>query len=145
MRVVSSKPNTLRLMDNISGTTIELYYRTPTAAEQAGYTNGMTKRVRNRIVNCTGECRQKHGKDILEGWRDGDFGEEIGGKAVAVSSNPGSQGYRPDWKEWFAKHNADLVERLAIHAFEASTDLDDGEDLDDGKDMAKQEEFTDPN
>jgi hypothetical protein len=140
MRIASKKPNVLRLHDNISNSSLELYYRTPTAKEQAAYTNGMTKRVRNKIINCTGECRQKFGKEILMGWRDGDFGEERDGQPVAVSSRPGCDEYREDWKDWFQRNNADLVERLAIHAFENTSDMNEDEELPDGE-----QEETDPN
>ena len=74
MRLVSDEPNTLKLHDNISDSKLHLYYRTPTVKEVAGYTNGMTKRIRNKIVNCTGECRQKNGKNILMGFREGEIG-----------------------------------------------------------------------
>jgi len=136
MRIASSKPNVLKLHDNISNTSLELYYRTPTAKEQASYTNGMTKRIRNKIINCTGENRQKYGREILKGWRSGDFGEEINGDVMPVNSDPGDPHYREDWKDWFQKHNADLVDRLAIHAFEYTSDTDDGEDLPDGEETA---------
>lgn len=149
MRLVSSKPNTLRLQDNISDSVLELYYQTPTAAQQAAYTNGMYTRKRNKVVNTTGECRQKFGCQILAGFRDGDFAQEVNGQVVAVSSTQGAQGYLQDWKEWFCKHNADLVERLAIHAFEQSTDADDGLEITEGngKDGADETsgEDTDPN
>lgn len=129
MRIASNEPNVLKLHDNLSGTTLELYFRTPTAKEQAAYTNGMTKRIRNKVVNCTGEMRQKYGKEILEGWREGDFGEKKNGQVTEVSSVPGSPGYREDWKDWFQLHNADLVERLSIHAFENTSETNDDEDL----------------
>jgi len=141
MRVTSNKPNTLRLHDNISNSSLELYFRTPTAKEQAAYTNGMHKRVRNKVVNCTGECRQKWGKAILEGWRSGDFGEEISGEPVPVNSTAGDSHFREDWKDWFHSHNADLIERLAIHAFENTSDDDEDEDLPDGE----KGDATDPN
>lgn len=131
MRVASNKPNILRLFDNISGSNLELYYRTPTPSEQAKYINGMHKRVRNKVVNRTGENRQTWGKEILMGFRDNDFGEEIDGQVKVVSSTPGSEGYREDWKEWFCKNNADLVDTLAIHAFENTSDRDEDKDLDD--------------
>ena len=140
MRIFSDQPNILKLHDNISDSSIHLYYRTPTVKEVAGYTNGMTKRVRNRIVNCTGECRQKHGKAILEGFRDGDFGMLKNGEPVMISSNPDSKGYDPEWKNLFCKYAADLVERLAIHAFEQTADTDEGIALDESKDK----EDTDP-
>lgn len=139
-RIASSKPNTLRLYDNISGSNLELYYRTPTPAEQAKYINGMHKRVRNKVVTRTGENRQKWGKEILEGFRDNDFGYEKDGETIMVSSMAGKPGYREDWKEWFCKNNADLVDTLAIHAFENTSDLDEDKDLDDAT-----EEDTNPN
>lgn len=142
-RVISKKPNTLRLHDNLSDSTLELYYRTPTAKEQAGYTNGMTKRQRNKVVNCTGENRQKYGKDILTGFRDGDFViEKDDGSLAQVSSNPGSDGYREDWKKWFCKHNADLVEVLAVNVFERPADTDEGEELPDTTE--DDQDITDP-
>jgi len=140
MRVASNKPNTLRLYDNISGSTLELHYRTPAPTEQAKYINGMHKRVRNKVVNRTGENRQAWGKEILKGFRDGDFGEERDGQVVPVSSNPGSPGYREDWKDWFCTNNADLVDTLAIHAFENTSDRDEDKDLGDGT-----KEDTNPN
>lgn len=143
MRVASKKPNTLKLYDNVSNSSHHQYYRTPTAKEVADYTNGMTKRVKNRIVNCTGECRQKNGRKILKGFRTGDFGIEENGKVVVVSSDPEHPKYRSDWKELYCKYCADLVERLAIHVFEGSADLDDGVEMtgedSDGK------ETSDPN
>ncbi|MBU3952170.1 MAG: hypothetical protein KJ658_08515, partial [Proteobacteria bacterium] len=95
MRLVSNEPNTLKLHDNISDSSIHLYYRTPTTKEVASYTNSMYKRVRNKMVNCTGESRQKHGKAILEGVRDGDFGMVKDGQPVVIASDPKSPNYNP--------------------------------------------------
>lgn len=145
MRIVSGKPNTLRLQDNISDSVLELYYLTPTAAQQAAYTNGMYTRKRNKVVNTTGECRQKFGSQILAGFRDGDFAQEVNGQVVAVSSTQGAEWFRQDWKEWFCKHNADLVERLAIHAFEQSTDADIGPEIVEGEKDETTGEDADPN
>ena len=142
MRIASDQPNTLKLHDNISDSSIHLYYRTPTVKEVAGYTNGMTKRIRNKIVNCTGECRQKHGKAILEGFRDGDFGMLKNGEPVMISSNPDSAAYDPEWKNLFCKYAAALVERLAIHAFEQTADTDDGTELPDNR--SRRREDSDP-
>ena len=144
MRVVSNKPNTLKLHDNISDSGIHLFYRTPTVKEVAAYTNGMAKRVRNKIINCTGECRQKYGRDILEGCRDGDFGIMKDDKVVVISSDPKSNDYDPKWKDLFCEHAADLVERLAIHAFENTAEADAGVELQ-GDDGGEAGDITDPN
>lgn len=135
MRIASKKPNTLRLHDNLSNSVVEIYYRTPNPKENATYMNGFSKRVRNKVVTTTGENRQKWGAKILVGFRDGDFGyENDAGDVVPVSSNRGSEHFREDWKEWFCTNFPDLVDTLAIHAFENTSDTDDTEDLPDGKD-----------
>lgn len=140
-RIFTDEPNELRLHDNLSDSTIVLYHRTPTAAEQAAYTNGMTKRVRNKLINCTGEQRQKNGLAILTGFREGDFlkpgspdsphwDADCGGVRFSSDKNAGS--YDPEWKKLVGKYAPDLVEALAIHAFEmTSTRDDDAIDLDD--------------
>lgn len=127
-RDFSAAPNELRLHDNISNSVIVLKYRTPSAKEQAEYTNGMTKRVRNKLINCTGEQRQKYGAQILTGFREGDFLKE----GAAFSSERESSHYDPEWKTLVSKFAPDLVETLAIHAFEQTASEDDGVELDDG-------------
>ena len=134
-RVFSKKPNKLILHDNLSNTEIVLYFRTPTTKEVASYTNGMTKRVRNKVVNCTGECRQKYGKLIFEGFRDGDFAEEIDGKEVLFSSDKKSKNFQEDWKEKVCVNAPDIIETLAIHAFENTASTEDEEGLKDSEDI----------
>jgi len=142
-RIFSKKPNKLVLHDNLSNTEIVLFFRTPTTKEVASYTNGMTKRVRNKIVNCTGECRQKFGKLIFEGFREGDFGEEVDGKEVLFSSDRGSSNYKEDWKEKVCACAPDLIEHLAIHAFENTSSTEDEEGLKDPEDSTM--DSNDPN
>ncbi len=135
-RQLTAEPNVLKLRDHISNSTIVLYYRTPTAKEQAAYTNGMTKRVRNKLINCTGEQRQTKGAEILAGFREGDFLKPDGS---VISSDPKSPKYDPEWKNLLIRYAPDLIETLAIHAFEQTASLDDDEELDAGGDV------TDPN
>jgi hypothetical protein len=129
-RSLTKAPNELRLHDNLSNSVIVLYYRTPTAKEQAEYTNGMTRRERNKLVNCTGEQRQKYGAVILTGFREGDFLKQGGG---VFSSDPQSPVYDPEWKGLITKFAPDLIETLAIHAFEQTASLAEGPELDDGE------------
>lgn len=138
-RMLTDAPNELRLRDNISDSVIVLYYKTPSAKQQASYTNGMTRRERNKLVNCTGEQRQKYGAEILTGFREGDFVKADG---TAFSPDPKAANYDPAWKDLVCRFAPDLVEALAIHAFEQTSSLDDGVDLDDGADNG---EITDPN
>lgn len=133
-RRFSEEPNELRLYDNLSNSTIVFYYKMPTSADHAAYTNGMTKRIGNKIVNCTGEQRQTKGLDILTGFRKGDF-EKPGGKIF--SSDPTDKDFDPDWKKLVAKYAADLVEALAVAVFEMSAVRDDGPVLEEDKDSGE--------
>lgn len=146
-RMLTDAPNELRLRDNISNSTIILYYRTPSSKDQAAYTNGMTRRERNKLINCTGEQRQTKGAEILAGFREGDFlkpgkpgdphyDEKFNG--CRFSSDPASPCYDPNWKKLITSMAPDLIEALAIHAFEQTAAVDDGPELDDG-------ETSDPN
>ncbi len=127
-RVFTDEPNELRLHDNISDSNIILYYRTPTAKDHAEYTNNMTKRIGNKLVNCTGEQRQTKGLDILTGFRKGDF---LKSNNTIFSSDPDDEAYDPDWKKLVAKYAPDLIEALAIHVFEMSVVKDDRQGLED--------------
>jgi len=124
--IFTDQPNKLKLNDHLSNSSIELFYRTPSAKEQASYVNGMTRRERNKLVNCTGEQRQKMGAEILTGFREGDF-EKPGG--VVISSDPASPNFDKEWKQLVCKYAPHLVEALAIHAFEQTASVDEGEDL----------------
>lgn len=124
--IFTDEPNKLKLHDHFSNSTIVLFYRSPSAKEQAAYTNGMTRRERNKLVNCTGEQRQTMGAEILTGFREGDF-EKPGG--VVISSDPGSPNYDKGWKDLVKKYAPHLIEALAIHAFEQTASVDEGDEL----------------
>lgn len=128
-RIFSDEPNKLTLRDNLSNSDIVLYYRQPTVKEVAAYTNNMTKRIRNKIVNRVGENRQEYGMSILTGFREGDFliPKNQNGKTekVPISSDPNSPHYDPNWKAQVQKYAADLIAALAIHVFEDTSDRDD--------------------
>jgi len=129
-RRLSDDVNELRINDHISGSTIVLYYRMPTSEEMIQYTNEMTQRRKNKIVLRIGETRQKFGARILMGFRDGDFESNKDGQYVPMASNPKSENYFPDWKEHIKKHAPDIIEALAMHVFDASTEeSSEGEDV----------------
>lgn len=127
-RVLTDTPNKLALLDNISNTEIELHYSTPTSKQVAAYANGTTKRVRNKIVTRVGENRQKYGKEVLIGIREGDFEVIRDGKQVPLSSDLGSDYHDPKWKKKVAEMAPDIIEALAIHVFEATSERNDPED-----------------
>ena len=114
--------HTLILQDNVTDSEIHLYHRMPEPSELISYRNGNTKRVRNKLVDCTGENRLRHGKKILKGFRDGDVERmDEKGKWIEISSDPKSKNYDPDWKKFINAQAADLIELLAVHVFDASS------------------------
>ena len=127
--------NILIIQDNISDTQIHLKYRMPTTGEIISYRNGSTKRVRNQLVSRVGENRLEHGKKILTGFREGDFERYIDGKWTFISSNPRSDHYDPSWKDLVAEQAPDLIETLAVHVFDASSQVIQQEVEDDGEDI----------
>lgn len=115
--------NTMIVQDNISSSELHLCYRMPSPEEIVAYRNGSSKRVRNALVNTTGENRLEHGKKIMTGFRDGDFEKKVGGEWVPISSDPQAKNYDPDWKKIVADQAADLIELLAVHVFDAGSQV----------------------
>ena len=131
-RRLSDELNELRIQDNISGSTIVLYYRMPTTEEVIRYTNELTTRKKNKLVIKAGETRQKYGLKIMKGFREGDFERMEGDAYVPMASDPKSANYYPEWKTHIEKYAPDIIERLAMTVFEDSTedaDEDADEDL----------------
>jgi len=124
--------NILWLKDNISDSKIGLKYRMPTTEEIVSYRNGGTRRVKNALVSCVGENRIRHGKKILTGICDDSFEKQVGDDWVPLSSDPKSKRFDPDWKKQVTAQAVDLIELLAVHVFDASSQVDssppDGED-----------------
>jgi len=117
--------NELKINDAISGETISLFYRLPTTEERVRYGKASIRREGNKIKNEIVESRQKYGKLILTGIKDGDFVKIENGKEVSYSSNPQSPDYDSNWKELVCRYASDLVEFMALQIFEGnSRDID---------------------
>jgi len=129
-RRLSDELNELWIEDNISGSRILLHYRMPTSKEAIRYTNELTQRKKNKIVIQFGETRQKLGAEILEGFRTGDFERMDGDRYVPMASDKTSEHYWPEWKEVIKQYAPDIIEALAIHVFERSTETGDDEEED---------------
>lgn len=127
-RRLSDEINELKVQDNISDSTLVLYYRTPTTQERVGYTNESIQRKRNKIVYRQGEARLKYGGLILTGIGEGDFERKEGDGFVPISSDSSSKHYYKDWKEHIKKYASDLIDLLAIHVFDMAAELEDIED-----------------
>ena len=126
--------NTLWMEDDLSGSRIGLNYRMPAPAEIISYRNGNTRREGNRLVQCIGENRLKHGKKILTGVADGSFEKMASGAWVPVSSDPKSKDYDPAWKDIVCDQAPDLIETLCVKVFDGSVRIVDEEVEPEGED-----------
>jgi len=122
--------NSLKIADNISGTTVTMYYVLPTNKQRLAYQNASVERKGNQIVNKTAEARQEYGLEILTGVGAGDLEVMRDGAWVPLITDAGATGFDPDWKDVVLERAADLVELLAAHVFDVSARIsrDQGED-----------------
>lgn len=120
--------NELKIRDNKSNCDLVLYYRNPTTKEQVAYTNGLIVRKGKKMVSRQGEMRMKYGAMILAGIRTGDFEKKQGGQWVPYASDTASEDYDAGWKDLICEYASDLVELLAVHAFESPAEIADAED-----------------
>jgi len=137
----SEELNTLRLFDNISGSSIELYYRLPTTEERNSYANFAVQRKgrKQKLDFRVPEAQIKYGAKILEGIREGDFEIPLNShpnmgnldrneKYVTISSDQSSPFFHEKWKDVVLQVGADLVQALGRHVFEASAEEEDDQD-----------------
>jgi len=96
----------------------------PTTAEMTGYANESIQRKRNKVVFQQPAARLKYGARILTGFREGDFERKQDGVYRPMASDPQSEHYAPDWKEYLVEHAADLVMLLAGHVFDVSAGIE---------------------
>ncbi|HNR12063.1 MAG TPA: hypothetical protein PKM59_01985 [Thermodesulfobacteriota bacterium] len=113
--------NELRINDSVSGDVITLFYRIPTTEERVAYQKAMFARKRNKVETHIPETRQKYGKKILTGFKEGDFYKLDGDKKVFFSSDPASPNYDPDWMNLICTYAMDLLEFMALQVFEGNT------------------------
>lgn len=130
-RRLNATQNELKIHDNVSDSTIVMYYRQPTASEIAEYQNKQIERKRNKVTFRQGEIRIEYGNKVLTGFRDGDFEipREDGGY-LAIASDPKSPDYNEEWRKHVNKYAPDLVSLLGAYVFEGSAEITDAVDLD---------------
>jgi hypothetical protein len=116
-RELSNQPCEVTFNDKISGDKITIHYRMPTTEERIKYVNGFVTRQGNQIVSTIGELRMKAGAKIFVGFKKGSF--SVPGKGL-ISSTPGEENYEPAWKAIVRQYAPDVIEMLALHAFESS-------------------------
>jgi hypothetical protein len=120
--------NSLTITDRMSGSQVILYYRTPTTTERINFTKSQTKRKGNKIQSRIAEARLSAGFTIITGFRKGDFAFD----GVAISSKPGEEGYRSDWKNLLYTTASDLLMVLGEQIFEGEQQIPDNIEFEDG-------------
>jgi len=130
-RRLGAQNNKFELQDNLSDSTIVLFYRMPTTEEIAAYSNGMVQRKGNKLKRQVGEMRQKYGALILTGVGPQSFEKKAGDKWLPVISDPAAKDFDKDWKSHVAAQAPDIIEALAIHVFETSVQLAEPDDEED--------------
>lgn len=107
--------NELRLKDSVSGSTIVLYYRLPTAEEHVQY-HGDVMQIKDGKVNINQEARIEHAAKVLTGFRPGDL--VLDGRDISCIE--GDENYRSDWRELVKDTAADWLMILASVVFETT-------------------------
>jgi|LGVE01.1.fsa_nt_gb hypothetical protein len=120
MRVLGAQKNELKVLDRLSETTVTLYYDMPTTKDRMNYSNALVKRIGKKVKIELSTVRLKYGLKLLTGFAENDFGQEVDGVTVAISSDPNMEFFLPDWKEYLQKYASDIVEYFSAAVFEAS-------------------------
>ncbi|SDP78033.1 hypothetical protein [Desulforhopalus singaporensis] len=117
----STEQNLLVLQDNLSDSTLGVFYRTPTTKERQQYLNKRTVREGKKFKDNSIANRVLFGKKIMTGLRDGDFERTVGdGEYQPISTDKNSPDYYEDWKDWMEEHCSDVLMILGYRVFEAS-------------------------
>ena len=120
-RRLTNEENEIRMIDPVNNEERVFFYRLPNTGERFKYTNEMLKRQGAKIKISAGEIRLKFGLKILTNIRDEDFERKNkAGEWVPISSRPGSEFYREDWKNLIEEHASDLVSLMAMQIFEGA-------------------------
>lgn len=96
-------------------TTFDFFYRRPTTEEIIAYNKGLFIKKNGKVINNVVPTRIEMGLRILTGVQDGVF--SLNGKAI--SSDPGSPDYYPDWKNLLKGALSGTVANFAFKVFEA--------------------------
>jgi hypothetical protein len=135
-----STSDLILLRDNLSDSTLGIYYRQPTTKERQAYINRRQVRQGNKFVDNTVANRVASGKLIMTGLRDGDFERADGDSYRPISSSPGAENYYPNWADWMEEHCSDVLVALAIRVFElpVTTWSKEADEAEAGEDLEKE-------
>lgn len=104
--LAATNKNEIDLYDNLSGTTIRFFYRTPTSKDRLSYRSAMLKElIELQNMNTVQSAQLDYVIDFISGFSDDSFSYD--GKAI--SSDPEAKNYKPDWKIFLKENAADLL------------------------------------
>ena len=121
MRLIGENvKNKLNIKDPFSGDVLHIYYRSPTSEERVKYFSAQFEIVDGKVDLSPSKGRLELGAAIILGFDEGDFGREVDGEPRPYSSDPESPSYEAGWKDLLMKFAPDILEALALHAFEGA-------------------------
>lgn len=116
MRELCAERNVMEIRDELAGAVHEFYYRMPTPRERMQFQAGLWERKGKKIVSKALAQQIKYGLLILTGIKTGTL--SVSGKPL--STTPGEDGYREDWKKLLEVGCPELVALLARTVFEGA-------------------------
>ncbi|MGD0586698.1 MAG: hypothetical protein ABSA86_13165 [Oryzomonas sp.] len=118
--------NTLTLYDPVEKTTVVFTYRTPSTDDRIRHMAGRYKRQGTKLIDCSRTRTIDSAVSVLTGIRPEDFA--FAGKPL--SSTPGENGYREDWKDLVKASAGDLLFLMGYELFEGRISLPNDAKLD---------------
>ncbi len=115
--------NTLEIKDNLSGRTLEFYYRLPTQAERDAYTKATVKHRGNKVLSKANTFREQAalGRAVLLGFRKGDLANQAG---QVISSDKTDPDYESGWKALLDKHRPDILATIGRLVIKSTSSMD---------------------
>lgn len=116
MRELCAERNVMEIRDELAGAVHEFYYRMPTTKERMQFQAGLWERKGKKIVSKALAQQLKYGLLILTGIKTG----TLSAAGKPLSTTPGEEGYREDWKKLLENGCPELVALLARTVFEGA-------------------------
>ena len=106
------------IVDNLSGSEIELFYSLPTTEQRLKFLTLVGRNSGTELNHETIEEIIDLGLEIITGFREGDFmREDQAGEWVPVSTLESSENYYAEWKELMRESAADIIDRFTARIF----------------------------
>ena len=117
-RVLTSEIQEFPLIDPRSGDELVLFFRPPLTEERLAFMKDTvtTDPLEAKLIYY--QAKLKYGELILEGIGEGDFVFQVSGVKKAISSDPDSPDYDPNWKGLMMLYASELVAFMGEMVFD---------------------------